>query len=162
MILVCDTGPIIALAKLRRLSLLSKMAEQVLIPAYVQRELLVKVGEETNAIETALRRFLQVRPAPSPQGEQRAALAHLDEGERQAILLALAEPTKTVLLMDDQTGRTAARQWRIPVTGVVGFLLRAKERGLIPQVVPLLRRLQREGYWLSEQMLDEARRLAHE
>lgn len=160
--LVADTGPLIALAKLRQLRLLTALADQVIIPTHVQRELLAKVGAEVREIDHALQHFIEVHPAPAPQGTQRGALAHLDEGERQAILLALAAPTETILLMDDQAGRTAARRWQLSVTGVVGILVRAKECKLIPKVIPLLRRLQREGYWLSEETVETARQLAGE
>jgi predicted nucleic acid-binding protein len=160
--IVADTGPLIALAKLRQLRLLSALADQVLIPTYVQWELLAKVGAETHELQHGLEQLLAVKPAPAPQGTQRAALAHLDEGERQAILLALTAPTETILLMDDQAGRTAARRWQLSVTGVVGILVRAKECKLIPKVIPLLRRLQREGYWLSEETIETARQLAGE
>lgn len=160
--LVCDTGPIIALAKLRRLALLVNLADHVLIPTHVHRELLAKVGGEADEIEKAVRRFIQVLPAPPASGEQSATLAHLDEGERQAILLALAQTSETVLLMDDRAGRTAARQRKVAVTGVVGLLLRAKERGLIRTVTPSLRQLQRAGYWLSDETIQSARTLARE
>jgi len=160
--IVADTGPLIGLAKIRQLRLLAVLADQVLIPTCVQWELLAKVGAETRELHQALERWLEVKPAPAPQGTQRAALAHLDEGERQAILLALTAPTETILLMDDQSGRTAARRWQLSVTGVVGILIHAKECQLIPKVIPLLRRLQREGYWLSEETVEAARQLAGE
>ena len=46
MILVCNTGPLIALAKIDRLSLLQNIGlERILIPPMVQRELWGKIIE---------------------------------------------------------------------------------------------------------------------
>ena len=47
MIVVSDTGPLIALAKIEKLSLLERLFEQVLIPPAVYRELLAKTGSPT-------------------------------------------------------------------------------------------------------------------
>ena len=52
MILVADTGPIIALAKVEKLELLKNLTWQtVCIPPRVHKELWAKVGPESDAIE---------------------------------------------------------------------------------------------------------------
>lgn len=48
------------------------------------------------------------------------------------------------------------------MTGVIGVLLRAKERERIDAVTPLLRELQEGGYWLSDEIIEHARELAGE
>ncbi|MEA3308291.1 MAG: DUF3368 domain-containing protein [Chloroflexota bacterium] len=75
----------------------------------------------------------------------------LDRGEQQAI--ALAYHLQAVVVIDERLGRTAARQLALSVTGSVGLLLRAKERGLITEVVPLLESMRRQGYWFSDELL---------
>ena len=51
MILVCNTGPLIALAKIDRLSLLQNLGlERILIPPMVQRELWGKIGPERRGL----------------------------------------------------------------------------------------------------------------
>ena len=59
-------------------------------------------------------------------------------------------------------GRKAAKNLTIPTTGLAGFLLAAKERGLITKVVPLMEELRNKGYWLSDELVDAAKRLAGE
>lgn len=49
--IISNTGPIIGLAKIGRLSLLKSIAKEVLIPPMVHRELLGKVGNEAEDIE---------------------------------------------------------------------------------------------------------------
>ena len=65
MIVVADTRPIIALAKLDRLELLGLFDAPILIPPRVRRELLSKPNVETQEIEEALETQIQVRKVPS-------------------------------------------------------------------------------------------------
>jgi predicted nucleic acid-binding protein len=64
--------------------------------------------------------------------------------------------------MDDRLGRAAARRLGLTLTGLVGVLIRAKETGLISAVRPLLNEIRQKGYWLSEELLDAAAKLAGE
>jgi predicted nucleic acid-binding protein len=66
------------------------------------------------------------------------------------------------LVIDDSLGRTAARRLSLAVTGVVGVLIRARKEGLVPSVRPLLEEMRQHGYWLSDELLDIATRLAGE
>ena len=59
--IVCDTGPIIGLAKIGKIDLLKFLASEVLISTYVYKELFGKIGSETDCIESALENFIKVR-----------------------------------------------------------------------------------------------------
>lgn len=63
MILVCNAGPVIALAKIDRLSLLESLATSVSIPEIVFHEILAKPGVENERILQATRTFLKVIPS---------------------------------------------------------------------------------------------------
>lgn len=52
--IISNTSPIIGLAKIGKLDLLKSLAEEVFIPRLVYRELLGKLGNETDAIELAV------------------------------------------------------------------------------------------------------------
>ena len=58
--IVADTGPIIGLAKIGRISLLKKLATEVLIPPIVHKELYGKIGSESDQIDQALSDFVHV------------------------------------------------------------------------------------------------------
>jgi predicted nucleic acid-binding protein len=73
-----------------------------------------------------------------------AALAHLDPGEQEAILLA-EELRADLLLMDDQEGRQEAERRALRVTGTLGVLERAAERGLL-DLPAVLARLQATNF----------------
>ena len=67
-----------------------------------------------------------------------------------------------MLLIDDHAGRQAARKMGVAVTGLVGLLLLAKERGLIGGVSPLFEDLRQAGYWISDEIVGIAQGLAGE
>jgi predicted nucleic acid-binding protein len=53
----------------------------------------------------------------------------------------------------------AARQLKLRITGVVGILVRAWQSGLVEDVPSLLEEMRRQGYWLSDELLDVAARM---
>jgi predicted nucleic acid-binding protein len=160
--IVSNTGPIIGLAKIEKLDLFKILGKEIIIPPYVYKELFGKIGPEAAQIEDALREFIRVMPINLLDPPRERSLVELDEGERQAILLARSLGKDTLLLMDDYAGRKAARDLKIGVTGLVGLLLLAKERGLVEKVTPLIEKIRMNGYWLSDEVMEVARRLAGE
>lgn len=162
MILVADTGPLIGLAKIRQIRLLDALASDVFIPPAVRRELLSHRGPEVSLLEEAVDEWFQVEAPDEPPREVEDATSTLDVGERAAIVLADAVEHEAVLIMDDQAGRQVARQLDIPVTGLIGVLLRMKEIGEIVEVTPHLETVRERGYWLSDEIVARARRMAGE
>ena len=160
MIIVSNTGPLIALAKVDALPLLKAVFAEVHIPPAVYRELLAKVGPEARHLDEALAQYIHVSLVPQPTVEVETATRGLGAGEEQAIVLA--HSIGALLLIDERLGRTAARRLGVKVTGAAGVLIRAKEIGQIQQVRPVLEEIRRRGYWLSDALLDEAARLAGE
>lgn len=88
--------------------------------------------------------------------------SELDEGEAEAIALALELPAKR-LLIDERLGRREAIRLGIPITGVLGILIAAKMEGLLPTVKPVMDDLiVRAGFWVSEQLYAEILQAAGE
>ena len=155
--IVSNTSPLIALAKVDLLSLLQSLFEEVRIPPAVHRELLAKTGEDAARLDRALKHFIVVAPAPaSTSPAQERVTQGIGEGEGQAVLLA--RELGSLLLIDERAGRTAARRLGVPVTGTVGVLIRAKEIKLVTNIVPTLHEMRREGYWLSDHLIELAAR----
>jgi len=162
MVVIADTGPLIALAKAGRLDILHAMADTVLIPEAVHHELLAKPGEETGRIRAALSDFIHVRPVLHPEPTIAQTPTQLGRGESQVLQLASSQPEDVMLLLDDRAARMAAQQLGLRYTGVVGLVLEAKKRDLLSAVVPTLRDMRQAGYWLSDELLAMARELAGE
>jgi uncharacterized protein len=159
---VSDTGPIIGLAKIGRLDLLRSLAGVVLIPPFVHKELFGKTGGEEAQIEEALKDFVKVASVDTIDSSAAAVLGELDEGERQAVALALLVGKDALLLIDNYAGRQAAKRLQVTFTGLVGLLLLAKERGLVAKVGPVIEELREAGYWLSDEIITIAKEMAGE
>jgi predicted nucleic acid-binding protein len=160
--IISDTGPIIGLAKIDLLFLLDQIASEVLIPPMVHRELMGKAGSETAQIDKALRDFLKVADLKPLTPAVEKAISALDEGEREVIGLASTTSGHVLTLMDDRAGREAAAKLNIPVSGLVGILLFAKEKGIVKKIGPLLLELRDKRYWLSDEVVQAAKILAGE
>ena len=162
MIIVSNTGPLIALAKIQQLGLLSRLAAEVYIPPQVRLELLARTGPETALISAALQEAIQVKAPGILDAAAETMLRRLDEGEKQAIALARSFPAPVLLLLDDRAGRTAARILGQPLAGLAGLLLLAKRQGLVTTVAPLLGTLRSLGYWVSDEVVAAVKNLAGE
>jgi len=160
--IVADTGPIIALAKIGKIFLLKSIAEEVLIPLMVYKELFGKIGSESNEIDRALNTFIRLKREITLDKATEMALADLGEGEKQAIGLASSLGEDVLLLIDDRAGRRVAEKLNIATTGLVGLLVVAKEMGFVESVGPLIEDLRHNGYWLSDDLITTAKRLAGE
>jgi len=160
--IVADTGPIIGLAKIGQIFLLKKLAKEVLIPPIVHKELYGKIGFESDQIGQALNDFIHVVELSSSESNIDESLSNLGEGEKQSILLASAFKKNVVLLIDDKAGRRAADILNIKKIGLVGMLILAQKRGFIDNMGALLRELRDTGYWISDEVIATARKLAEE
>ena len=80
----------------------------------------------------------------------------VDAGEAEAIELAL-ELHADRLLIDERKGRRLAVQEGLEVIGLLGVILLARRRGIIPSARALLQRLDDEaGMYLSPEIRDAA------
>lgn len=163
MILVSDTGPIIALAKIQKLNLLQNLFNEVQIPYIVYKELMAKTGDEGNEIDKALNKFIKINNNDRPVKKIKPAVQHLGSGERKAIELVYTLGRNTALLLiDDKAGRVAASELEVNYTGTVGLLIKAKLTGKISRVESYLIQMRKHGYWFSDEIIEEARKLTDE
>ena len=79
-------------------------------------------------------------------------MAHLDTGERDAILLA-EELGADQLIIDEVRGRRVAKRRQIPFTGTLGVLAAAAERGLL-DLKSAVDRLRQTSFHISQDILD--------
>lgn len=155
--IVADTGPLIALSRIGRLSVLPVLFTRTLVTETVLAECLARPDRpEGAAISAALDAGqLTLEADVVDNGEW-----SLDAGEATVISAALAR--RTGILMDDRAGRRVAGILGIPVIGILGVLVLAKRRGLLPSIRPPVEQLAESGYYLANQVIDDALRLAGE
>ena len=82
-------------------------------------------------------------------------------GESEAIALAL-ELGNVFVLLDDKKARQIAKQLGLEIIGTIGLILRAKRKGLIEKVKPVLNELIMAGFRIKVNLYQEALRLANE
>lgn len=153
-LLVTDSGPLIALARLDLLWLPARVERELLVTGSVWTEVIraPKPGE-LQMLQTALSSgCLTLLPDPEAIDAQLAGV-QLDEGELAALGLALQRGT--AVLIDELRGRTVAAQLGLTVVGTLGLLLLARERGLIGPLRPLVELLHRGGYFLSARLINQ-------
>ncbi|AQL41323.1 nucleic acid-binding protein [Halorientalis sp. IM1011] len=117
LVAVADAGPLIHLAEIESLDLLSHV-ETLYIPETVVEELdRGGSGDEIAEVDS------EIVSAPDDQSPE----TDLDPGERAA--LAVATDRKAVLLTDDLEARDAAKESGVEVHGSIGVIALAHARG---------------------------------
>jgi predicted nucleic acid-binding protein len=129
MLVVADTSPINYLVLLAHTALLPTLYTRVFLPPAVVTELQdPEAPEAVRTWVTDLPLWCEIRRPASLAGT--GVLDRLGAGEREAILLA-QELQADFLPIDEDDGRRAARSRALTVTGTLGVLERAAERGLL-------------------------------
>lgn len=154
-LLVADSGPLIALARLGLLALPRQLFAEVLVTATVWDEVTgaPERSEHADLLVARQQGWLAVVEDPSVVpavfNDPR-----LDDGERSALALSLARDCD--VLIDERRGRLVAEAAGLNVVGTLGLLVRARQLGLVGPVRPLAERLLHSGYHLSQALVDRA------
>ena len=148
--IVADTGPIIAFARLGRLDLLRDVVGHLTIPTAVYEELVGHGSHRPGAADVAASDWIRQRAVT-----HRTVLAELPTalhaGEREAI--ALAHELNAQLLIDEERGRTSALTRGLSVIGSLRVLADAKQQGRITAARPIAEQLRGAGYWIDEDVI---------
>ena len=157
-LLVADTSPLLALARVDFLVPLSELFSQICVTQSVLAECLAKPERaDAQRVQVALNAGWLLAVA-DPQ--VRASLLHLDRGEQTALEYALVEVA--TVLIDERLGRLAAKAHHLRIIGAPGVLLLAKRKGLLPVIKPKLHELIASGYFLSDALIAQILEVANE
>jgi uncharacterized protein len=145
---VCNATPLINFAAINRLDILQAVFSQIVIPQAVCDETTVSGFPASEFVLQAIAaKWLQVQAVSSIAAN---IPPELDQGEREAITLALETGEPQILL-------------GLQVIGTLGILLLAKKRGIITQVQPVLDGMINHGqYWVSRPLYEQVLRQAGE
>ena len=162
MAVVSDTSPLTNLIAINRLDLLHQLYGRITIPEAVLHELTssskgdqepgtaMLAEDELQALSWIEIRAITDRPLVA------SLLLELDEGEAEAIALAV-ELKAELLLIDERRGRRTAARLGVRPTGLLGALIEAKHRGFIPEIKSLLDDLiVKAGFWISRELYTRA------
>ena len=150
-VVVSNSTPLIALARIRRLDLLPALYGDVLVPLEVWNELVVRGRGYPGAAEIRDATWIATKTVRYRDRVIQLA-AVLDQGEAEAIALAIEHDARLVLL-DDRSARREALRRGLHVQGTLGILLRAKRLGLVPALAPVMDALRHDaGFYFAESL----------
>ena len=157
MIVVSNTTPIISLSSIGYLNILQKLFDKVIIAEAVYHEIKAKQQYGYLEIEND---FIEVQTI---QGQlyKDFLLTELDSGEAETIILA-KELNADFVIIDENLGYRIANNAGLTTIRTLSILLRAKEKGYIKQLKPLLDEMMIKGRWYSQSVYNAVLKQAGE
>ena len=147
-LIVCNSGPLIALGKIGQVDLLRELFGFVMVVPVVKQEV-EHGGRSGEASDVFIRNpWIEIRPTRGAVDPLLSAV--LDAGEAATITLANDVGASLVLIDETKARKIAANVFKLPVIGTGRVLVEAKRAGLIQAVKPWVETLRAKGYWLSD------------
>jgi len=147
MICVTNTTPIISLAAIGQFVLLEKLFGKIIIAQAVYDEIKAKQGYGFNEIDSS---FVEVKEIKG-QIYRDFLLTELDLGEAETIILA-KELNADFVIIDETLGYKIANHSGLTAIRTLSLLLKAKQKGYITEVKPLMDEMIIKGRWYSNQV----------
>ena len=146
---IANASPLIALANVDRLSILSEGGARVLLPEAVVREVMAGRGDDPArmALVEGWGEVVEVEAVPPTVIEW-----GLGAGESAVIALALQHASSEAVL-DDAQARRCASVHGLKVIGTLGLVVRAALRGSFPEAGPIIRDLRAAGLHLDDKLV---------
>ena len=152
MIVISDTTPIISLIKINKLELIQKLFEKVTIPQAVYYELVSNPRFASEASIVYNSSYISIVKIDNQKKvEELKYNSGLDTGESEAIVCSKLVKAD-LLLMDEQKGRTVARNLGLSITGTIGILIQSFKEGFISkkEIIESIKILKESGRYISE------------
>jgi predicted nucleic acid-binding protein len=156
---IVNTSPLFYLHRIKRLELLQQLYGTVMVPEAVRSELAAGQQKKIPVPNLQELAWIEVKSVRSPL--LIPAVVDLGPGETEVLALGLEHP-RSLLIIDDRVARRLASLNKLTVTGTLGVVIKAKQRGLLQDVGQVLRELQANGLWLSEELIKAALAVARE
>jgi len=144
---IANTTPLISLASIGKLELLKDIFGEIIIAEAVYNEIKAKQGYGYSEIDTD---YIKVQSIKGIVYRD-FLLNQLDLGETETIILA-KEIDADFVIIDENIAYKIAKSSELNVVRTLSILLRAKEKGLIPALKPLLDEMIIKGRWYSQRV----------
>ena len=156
---ICNTSPLQYLYQSDGLELLPELFSQVQVPEAVAGELDEGRRRNLHLPDPTSLRWLTVRSVRD--NTLMPLVTNLGGGEREVLALGLETPD-ALLILDDRRARRHALALGLKISGTLGVILLAKERGILEAVKPVLDRLEALGFRLGPETRQSVLELAGE
>ncbi len=149
---IVNSTPLIALSHIGQLDLLKMLYGEISIPQAVYKEISAKNG---SVCQKALDNSLEWIKVERIQNEMAKAMykTQLHEGEVEVMILA-KETEADLVIIDDMNAKKHAKYLELPVTGTLGVLIKAKQKGYIKELKSVLRELVDKHIYISESLIE--------
>lgn len=144
---IVNSTPLIILCNIGKLEILKELYEEIVIPQAVYAEVTVKEDSACQQIVSA--EWIHVEQIKD-QSDKRMYKAKLHAGEVEVMILAQEDEKADLVVIDDNAAKKTAKYLGLTVTGTVGILLKAKKRGIIKEIRPILENMKGKGFYISE------------
>ncbi|MDE6662117.1 MAG: DUF3368 domain-containing protein [Lachnospiraceae bacterium] len=149
---VVNTTPLIALSYVGQLDILKKLYGEVIIPEAVYKELSVKAESICKKEVDSSLDWIRVDKIKN-QMAKTMYKTQLHDGEVEVMILA-QEVAADVVIIDDANAKKHAKYLKLPVTGTLGILIKAKQSGYIDALKPILQRMVESNIYISQNLID--------
>lgn len=147
--IISDTSCFIILANIGELDLLQKVYRQILTTV----EVAIEYGER-------LPDWIVIESV-NDKHSQKILETQLDKGEASALALAI-ETSDSTIIVDDYRARKVAEKPGINYTGTIGVIIKAKLKGIILSIKPLLAKIRQTDFRITAEIERQALKEAGE
>jgi len=155
-IAVCNASPLITLAKLGLLSLLSELFGKVHLADEVFQEVVVAGAGRPAAATVSSATWIQVHPCSNPALLRQWQQQHnLGPGEAATVLLAQSL-SADLIVMDERAARLFAQGQGLKVVGCVALLEISHRRGLVPDLRMTYQQMLSQGTFIARDILNRS------
>lgn len=148
-IVISDTSCLILFHKINKLEIINQVYDSVYTTPEVAKEFV-----------EPLPKWIKIKSV-SDKKYQEFLETQIDLGEASAIALA-KELDNPLLLLDDLKARKMALKLNLKFTGALGVINKAKEKGVIDKIKPVLDELLSTNFRISKSIIEELLRLNKE
>jgi predicted nucleic acid-binding protein len=151
---ITDSSVLIHLTKIGQLDLLRRLFGEIVITPSIWREVVERGDLRVGVSEVSQARTSGWIKVVAPTNDALLLLLkrELDDGESEAIALAV-EKRADLVLLDEGEARRIADLYGLAKTGVIGILIRAKREGHIASLKGELLKLRTlGGFWIDESL----------
>lgn len=146
---IVNSTPLIVLCGIGRLEILQKMYTEITIPVAVYREVIEKEDSVQEQLKNAAD-WIHIQEIKD-HSEKKMYKAKLHDGEVEVMILC-QEQSADLAIIDDNAAKKTAKYLGIPVTGTLGVLIKAKQRGVVKEIRPIISDLKARGFYISYQV----------
>ena len=148
-VIIPDTSCLIFLHKIEQINLLQQLYEKTIVTPDIVSE-----------FDSPLMDWIEIKD-PKDKQYQKVLEQKIDKGEASIIALAM-DIKNCVISLDDLKARKTAKSLGLTITGTLGILSNAKNKGQIKSIKVMIKKLKAVDFRISKKIEKELLRLSGE